>query len=331
MRGSYPRTHSHSSLPFTHTHTHTRAASSSPSTHPLMGQSCWKAKEEATDSDRATQGHGAYAADSDAPALAHTEGEWDTLPHHDPIHGGDGILGVCTFPGLPSFVLTGGEDGKIVVTNWTTGATHQSVAAHKHDIRHFYYNTPQRLLLSCSRDKLVKAWRVGEDARINHLHTLAGHSFVVANVCSNDDGSRIVSGSRDNTVRMWDSETGAQVKCKETPRNLVHCLRWVHNHTVVQGGENLKLYLWDMRDDNIVLMGQPIEGIKDQPVCMSVSPTDNNYVLVGYKGFTDETAAVRLWDIRTRKPVHVFKGHRMCVTDVGYLPTRLTDKPLIVS
>ena len=41
--------------------------------------------------------------------------------------------------------------------------------------------------------------------------TLRGHTDVVTTVAFSRDGTRIVSGSEDKTVRIWDVETGAEV------------------------------------------------------------------------------------------------------------------------
>ena len=41
--------------------------------------------------------------------------------------------------------------------------------------------------------------------------TLTGHSFRVTSVAYSPDGKHIVSGSFDNTVKVWDSQTGTEV------------------------------------------------------------------------------------------------------------------------
>ena len=43
------------------------------------------------------------------------------------------------------------------------------------------------------------------------VRTLAGHSRMVRSVAISADGKRVVSGSEDKTVKIWDGETGTEV------------------------------------------------------------------------------------------------------------------------
>ena len=43
------------------------------------------------------------------------------------------------------------------------------------------------------------------------MHTLVGHSNVVLSVAFSPNGDRVVSGSVDKLVKIWDTMTGAEV------------------------------------------------------------------------------------------------------------------------
>jgi len=43
------------------------------------------------------------------------------------------------------------------------------------------------------------------------VHILTGHSRPVLSVAFSPNGKRVVSGSDDNLVKIWDTDTGAQV------------------------------------------------------------------------------------------------------------------------
>ena len=55
------------------------------------------------------------------------------------------------------------------------------------------------------------SWKWSEVMVFWQVCTLRGHTDVVLSVAISRDGKRIVSGSVDGLVRIWDAATGAEV------------------------------------------------------------------------------------------------------------------------
>ncbi|KAG2743969.1 WD40 repeat-like protein, partial [Suillus brevipes Sb2] len=84
---------------------------------------------------------------------------------------------------------------------------------------------------------------------------LRGHTSYVLSVSFSPDGTRIVSGSEDNTVRLWDAGTGEPVG--EPLRGHTHSVDSVSfspdSTRIVTGSEDKTVRLWD------AVMRQPLQ------------------------------------------------------------------------
>ncbi|CAG7849595.1 SubName: Full=Uncharacterized protein {ECO:0000313/EMBL:CCA76115.1} [Serendipita indica DSM 11827] len=131
---------------------------------------------------------------------------------------------------------------------------------------------------------------------------LRGHEGAVYAVGFSPDGSRIVSGSSDKTLRLWDVDTGQPVG--EPLRGHGDWVRAVgfspDGSRIVSGSSDKTLRLWD------VDTGQPVgEPLRDGSRIVS--------------GSSDKT--LRLWDVDTGQPVgEPLRGHQGSVLAVGFSP-----------
>ena len=59
---------------------------------------------------------------------------------------------------------------------------------------------------------LLAVWMVGSsnESEAAEPLTLKGHSSLVFSVSFSPDGKRIVSGSNDRTLKVWDAQTGQE-------------------------------------------------------------------------------------------------------------------------
>jgi WD40 repeat protein len=76
--------------------------------------------------------------------------------------------------------------------------------------------------------------------------TLEGHAGNVASVAFNPDGQRIVSGSDDKTVKVWDAATGEETITLKGHTGGVSSVAWSPDGTrIVSASDDKTLKVWD--------------------------------------------------------------------------------------
>ncbi|KAG2339592.1 hypothetical protein BDR05DRAFT_938889 [Suillus weaverae] len=125
---------------------------------------------------------------------------------------------------------------------------------------------------------------------------LRGHTDAVWSVSFSPDGTRIVSGSGDKSVRLWDAATGQPVgEPLRGHTGLVWSVSFSPDGTrIVTGSEDKTVRLWDAAMGQPV--GEPLWGHTDEVLSVSFSPDGTRIV----SGSGDKT--VRLWDAVMRQP-----------------------------
>ncbi len=136
----------------------------------------------------------------------------------------------------------------------------------------------------------VRVWSV-EDGR--HLFDLAGHPRTVRAVGYSPDGTRIATGCRDNTMRTWDAETGAELTRADLGAR-------IHSAEYLPDGERVVGALSD--GDAFILTietgaVQRFKGHRTECNAVALSPNGDRLVT------GSDDATVRLWDVATQRPV----------------------------
>lgn len=140
------------------------------------------------------------------------------------------------------------------------------------------------------------------------LHTLRGHTEFINSVCISNDGSRIVSGSIDNTVRVWETATES-------------CLHVMRGHAkevcsvgisadgvlAVSGSNDNTVRIWDLRTGRCF---RTLDGQSKWISTVSIS-TDGSLVVAG--GGED---TIRVWEVNTGKCIHILGRHNGVITSV---------------
>ena len=144
------------------------------------------------------------------------------------------------------------------------------------------------------------------------LKTLTGHTKGVLSVSFSPDGKMLTSGSRDETVRLWDAETG------EALNLLTGHTSWVGSVSFSPAGQTLAsgsldgtVRLWDAETGEAL---QTLTGHTKGVLSIAYSPDGETIA----SGSEDDT--VRLWDAGTGEPLKTLTGHTGYVGSVAYSP-----------
>mmetsp|Transcript_6638 Transcript_6638/g.13067 ORF Transcript_6638/g.13067 Transcript_6638/m.13067 type:complete len:330 (+) Transcript_6638:33-1022(+) len=107
------------------------------------------------------------------------------------------------------------------------------------------------LLLSASRDKSLIVWKMnegqGEEKEYGKmLRRLKGHSHFVQDVAISSDGQFALSGSWDNTLRLWNINTGAtRLRFVGHKKDVLSVAFSADNRHIVSGSRDKSINLWN--------------------------------------------------------------------------------------
>ncbi|XP_046844524.1 WD repeat-containing protein 31-like [Xenia sp. Carnegie-2017] len=238
----------------------------------------------------------------------------------------------CVAAYKPGWCVSGSTDCTVGVFNFDDGKLCTRWKAHEKDITkvHCGCNHGQNTIFTSSRDKTIKSWLIDENNSPQLQCVYHGHELVTTTIHTNSDCSLLCSGSRDNSLRIWDVERAQCLKMSMITRNLITSLKWFpKDDLIAQTGEDKMLRIWDSRSVDVAYTFPPKQYFG---TCCDVS-TDGFYILTSSIGFNGSGCEVILWDVRGKRQLYSYLGHQQTVSSCCFLPrnTDITSLPLLVS
>ncbi|KAM9966709.1 hypothetical protein ACTFIR_006936 [Dictyostelium discoideum] len=172
-------------------------------------------------------------------------------------------------------------------------------------------------IISSSRDKTVMVWQLTptDATSPGKAHrSLKGHSHFVQDVVISHDGQFALSGSWDNTLRLWDITKGVSTRLfKGHTQDVMSVAFSSDNRQIISGSRDATIKVWNTLGECKFTLEGP-EAHQDWVSCIRFSPNTPTIV----SGSWDNK--VKIWDIKSFKCNHTLTDHTGYVNTVTISP-----------
>ena len=161
--------------------------------------------------------------------------------------------------------------------------------------------------------------RLAKTVESPRLVVQAGHSNAIGSVAFSPDGKTIVTGSGDDTLKLWDVASGRLLRIFTGHSKRVSSVAFSPSgKMLVSASFDKTLRLWDIVSGQVL---RTCSGHSGFVTSVNFSP-DGKMIVSGSK---DET--VKLWDVASCRLLRVFTGHSDIIRSVAFSP----DGKMVVS
>jgi WD40 repeat protein len=139
-----------------------------------------------------------------------------------------------------------------------------------------------------------------------------GHSQGVHSVAFSPDGRQILSGSHDQTIKLWNIDTGREIRTFSGHISSIDSVTFsTDGRQILSGSSDTTIKLWDVSTGKEI---RTFSGHKNWVISVTFSP-DGRRVLSG-----SEDKTIKLWDVNTGREIRTFSGHTEGVSSVAFSP-----------
>ncbi len=141
---------------------------------------------------------------------------------------------------------------------------------------------------------------------------LLGHCGWCKTIDVAEDGTRAISGSDDDTIRVWDLTTGKEVAKLDGHEHDVNCVVFSPaGNTALSGSSDTTARLWDLDAGTEI---RQFKGHSNIVTCVAFAPGGARVATGSYDG------TVRIWDALTGKELQKLGGDLDVVKCIAYSP-----------
>ena len=253
------------------------------------------------------------------------------------ILGHEGRAWSVAFSPVGQLMASGGDDQTIRLWNVATGRCLKILRERSGQVRQVLFSPQGNLLATNSSDNTVKLWDVSQlyseplsekqlsekrsfSPTVSRLHTLQGHNRRVYGTAFSPNGQHLITGSEDQTVRLWDIKTGECLQVLSGHDRFVLTVAYVAGKRVgkkllpdliASGSDDQTIRIWNAFTGECL---QVLTGHTGWVQTLAFSP-DGTWLA---SGSTDQT--IKLWEMPTGACHQTLEGHRKGLESISFSP-----------
>jgi WD40 repeat protein len=235
-----------------------------------------------------------------------------------PASGHAGYVNSVAFSPDGKKIVTSSSDKTARIWDAETGRELKKLKGHTEEVIPVAFSPDGKKVVTGSFDNTARIWDAETGRELKRLEhkgavntyafslegkQLKGHTAGVYSVAFSPDGKRVVIGNQDNTVRIWDAESGKELKKLEGHTGAVQSAAFSSDgKKVVTVGFDSTARVWDADSDSAAF-GSELDMMHGY-YSAAFSP-DGKKVVMGDLG--GDTASI--WDAEAEEKLKRLDGH----------------------
>jgi serine/threonine protein kinase len=148
------------------------------------------------------------------------------------------------------------------------------------------------------------------------MRSLIGHSSFVNCLAISPDGTTLVSGSADSTIKLWNLATGANLRTLQGHSGYINAIDISPDgQTLVSGDANSTLKIWNLKTGALL---HTLSGHSGYINAIDISPDGQTLVSASADG------TLKVWNLATQKLLHTLSGHSGYINAIDISPDGTT-------
>ncbi len=170
----------------------------------------------------------------------------------DILHKHHGVVRCVAFTPNANMLATGGDDRQVLL--WDLQERQVKIVLSLDDTAaHSLVLSQDGQILITGSYRKIKVWRTSCWQNAELLYNLTGHSHIVNCLAISQDAKFLISGSLDQTVKIWQLETGELVHTLKGHRDSVHTVALSPDGQIIASGSADKtIKLWHLETGELL-------------------------------------------------------------------------------